>query len=156
MENVYYKAYTEIYEILNYMPISYIRKLPIELLNLFEQNRNKEYKYCVNIDKKLNEQEMLTETKSILTVLYRDYWATPEKKATIIQKEKIERELYQNELRQKYNPDDIFKNNNKPKNVIIDDDSKDNVFSNNTTIVEYKESIFRKIINRIKNIFSLH
>lgn len=156
MENVYYKAYTEIYEILNYMPISYIRKLPIELLNLFEQNRNKEYKYCVNIDKKLNEQEMLTETKSILTVLYRDYWATPEKKATIIQKERIERELYQNELRQKYNPDDIFKNNNKPKNVIIDDDSKDNVFSNNTTIVEYKESIFRKIINRIKNIFSLH
>ena len=132
MENVYYKAYTEIYEILNYMPISYIRKLPIELLNLFEQNRNKEYKYCVNIDKKLNEQEMLTETKSILTVLYRDYWATPEKKATIIQKERIERELYQNELRQKYNPDDIFKNNNKPKNVIIDDDSKDNVFSNNT------------------------
>ena len=40
MENVYYDAYTEIYEILSYMPINYIRKLPKELLSLFEQKRN--------------------------------------------------------------------------------------------------------------------
>ena len=80
MENVYYDAYTEVYEILCYMPINYIKKLPVELLNLFEQNRNKDYKYCVNTEKKINEQDMLVETKSILAVLYRDFWATPEKK----------------------------------------------------------------------------
>jgi len=111
MENVYYDAYTEIYEILSYMPINYIRKLPKELLILFEQKRNKDYKYCVDTEKKINEQEMLIETKSILAILYRDFWSTQEKKEIILQKEKIERDLYQNELRQKYNPDNIFKNN---------------------------------------------
>ena len=156
MENVYYNAYTEIYEILSYMPINYIKKLPIELLNLFEQNRNKEYKYCIDIEKKINEQEMLIETKSILAVLYRDYWATPEKKEIILQNEKNERDLYQNELRQKYNPDNIFKNSNQSQNIIQDDDSKDKTLINHVAIVEHEESILKKIINKIKNIFGLH
>ena len=156
MENVYYNAYTEIYEILSYMPINYIKKLPIELLNLFEQNRNKEYKYCIDIEKKINEQEMLIETKSILAVLYRDYWATPEKKEIILQNEKNERDLYQNELRRKYNPDNIFKNSNQSQNIIQDDDSKDKTLINHVAIVEHEESILKKIINKIKNIFGLH
>ncbi len=155
MENVY-DAYTEIYEILNYMPINYIRKLPKELLNLFEQKRNKEYKYCINTEKKISEQEMLTETKAILANLYRDFWATPEKKEIILQKEKNERDLYQNELRQKYNVDNIFKNNSQSKYIMQNDDSKDKTFSNNVAVVEYKESILKKIINKIKSIFHLH
>lgn len=157
MENVY-DAYTEIYEILNYMPINYIRKLPKELLNLFEQKRNKEYKYCINTEKKISEQEMLTETKAILANLYRDFWATPEKKEIILQKEKNERDLYQNELRKKYNIDNIFKNNSQSKYIMQNDDSKDKTFSNNVAVVEYKESIFKKIINKIKSksIFHLH
>lgn len=157
MENVY-DAYTEIYEILNYMPINYIRKLPKELLNLFEQKRNKEYKYCINTEKKISEQEMLTETKAILANLYRDFWATPEKKEIILQKEKNERDLYQNELRKKCNIDNIFKNNSQSKYIMQNDDSKDKTFSNNVAVVEYKESIFKKIINKIKSksIFHLH
>ena len=39
MENVYYNAYTEIYEILSYMPIDYIKKLSKELLLLFEHKK---------------------------------------------------------------------------------------------------------------------
>lgn len=155
MENVY-DAYTEIYEILNYMPINYIRKLPKELLNLFEQKRNKEYKYCINTEKKISEQEMLTETKAILANLYRDFWATPEKKEIILQKEKNERDLYQNELRKKYNIDNIFKNNSQSKYIMQNDDFKDKTFSNNVAVVEYKESILKKIINKIKSIFHLH
>lgn len=156
MENVYYDAYTEIYEILSYMPINYIRKLPKELLSLFEQKRNKDYKYCINTEKKINEQEMLIETKSILAILYRDFWSTPEKKEIILQKEKIERDSYQNELREKYNPDTIFKNSSKSKYITQDNDSNDKVFNNNVAMVEYKESIFKKIINKIKSIFRLH
>lgn len=156
MENVYYDAYTEIYEILSYMPINYIRKLPKELLSLFEQKRNKDYKYCINTEKKINEQEMLIETKSILAILYRDFWSTPEKKEIILQKEKIERDAYQNELREKYNPDNIFKNSSKSKYITQDNDSNDKAFNNNVAMVEYKESIFKKIINKIKSIFRLH
>lgn len=157
MGNVYYDAYTEIYEILSYMPVSYIRKLPKELLNLFEQKRNKDYKYCINKEKKINEQEMLIETKSILAILYRDFWSTPDKKEIILQKEKVERDLYQNELRQKYNPDNIFNNKSQSKRIIQDEDFNDKALSNNNiAMTQYKESILKKIINKIKNIFCLH
>ena len=157
MENVYYNAYTEVYEILSYMPINYIKKLPIELLNLFEQKRNKDYKYCVNIKKKINEQDMLDETRSILAVLYRDFWSTPKKKEKILQKEKIERDVYQNELRKKYNPDNIFQNNSQLIKRKIQDNSPDSkVFNNNVAMVEYKESILKKIMDKIKNILHLN
>lgn len=156
MENVYYNAYTEIYEILSYMPINYIKKLPKELLSLFEQKRNKDYKYCIDTNKKISEQEMLIETKSILAILYRDFWSTPEKKETILRKEKIERDLYQNELRKKYNIDNIFQNNNHLKCNIEDNISNSKVFINNMAIAEYKESILKKMMNKIKNIFRLH
>ena len=155
MENVYYNAYTEIYEILSYMPIDYIKKLPKELLLLFEQKRNKEYKYCVNTKKRLNEQEMLIETKSILAVLYRDYWATSEKKEIILQKEKSERDLYQNELKQKYNINEAFQNHSQLKHRIQGNLNNSKVDSNNVAMVEQKKSFFEKIIKNIKNIFCL-
>lgn len=155
MENVYYNAYTEIYEILSYMPIDYIKKLPKELLLLFEQKRNKEYKYCVNTEKRLNEQEMLIETKSILAVLYRDYWATSEKKEIILQKEKSERDLYQNELKQKYNINEAFQNHSQLKHRIQGDLNNSKVDSNNVAMVEHKKSFLEKIIKNIKNIFRL-
>ncbi len=155
MENVYYDAYTEVYEILCYMPINYIKKLPVELLNLFEQNRNKDYKYCVNTEKKINEQDMLVETKSILAVLYRDFWATPEKKEIILQKEKIERNVYQNELRKKYNPDNIFKKNNHAQHIVQDTISNE-VINDNVAMVEYKESFLKKFINKIKTMFYIN
>ena len=156
MENVYYNAYTEVYEILSYMPIKYIKKIPKELLNLFEQKRNKNYNYRVNIDKKICEQEMLIETKSILSNLSRDFWSTPEKKEIILQKEKIERDIYQKELREKYNPDNIFKRNNESQSILKDEVSKDEVFSNNTAMIDYKESFITKILNKIKSIFHLN
>ena len=155
MENVYYNAYTEVYEILSYLPITYVKKIPNELLNLFEQKRNKNYKYCVNTDKKIYEQEMLIETKSILSNLYRDFWATPDKKEKIIQKEKIEREIYQKELREKYNPHNIFKKNNRLQSTLNNETANDESFSNSMSIIEYKESFLNRILNKIKSIFHL-
>ena len=100
---------------------------------------------------------MLDETRSILAVLYRDFWSTPEKKEIILQKEKIERDVYQNELRKKYNPDNIFQNNSQLIKRKIQDNSTDSkVFNNNVAMVEYKESIFKKIMDKIKNILHLN
>ena len=53
---------------------------------------------------------------------------------------------YQTELREKYNPDNLFKNRQKS---VENDYAKENTMA----MVEYKESIFRKIINKIKGIF---
>lgn len=55
--------------------------------------------------------------------------------------EQIEKENYE-----KYNPENIFKNR-RQNNV------KEENISNTVAIVEYKENIFSKIINKIKAIF---
>ena len=53
---------------------------------------------------------------------------------------------YQEELRQKHNPDNIFSKKN--KNIIEIED-------NQTQLIEYKETIFRRILNKIKAIFNI-
>lgn len=53
-------------------------------------------------------------------------------------------EEYQNKLRDKYNPDNLFKRYKEEKNRIQD----------NVEMVVYKESLFKKIINKIKQRFS--
>lgn len=49
---------------------------------------------------------------------------------------------------EKYNPDDLFKNNRKQVKQ-----AETKVNTDNVSLVEYKENIFTKILNKIKNIF---
>ena len=53
---------------------------------------------------------------------------------------------HENEVREKYNPDNIFKERNKPKEKI------EKTIENNE-IVSYKESFLSKIINKLKSFF---
>jgi len=52
---------------------------------------------------------------------------------------------YQEELREKYNPDDIFKKHILEENTIKDE----------ACLVKYKESIFKRFIIKIKSIFHI-
>lgn len=49
---------------------------------------------------------------------------------------------------EKYNPDNLFKNNRKQVKQV-----ETKVNTDNVSLVEYKENIFTKILNKIKNIF---
>ena len=84
----YGNAYAEVYEILSYLDKEEYNKIPKELIEVFEENRNLEYEYEVNEEQDLTNQPMLIETKAILLNIFRDYLATPE------QSSKIKRWLY--------------------------------------------------------------
>ena len=89
---------------------------------------------------------MLPTTKEILTVLYKDYICDDLERIELEKTLKNNEKKYQEELREKYNPDNIFKN--KTKEVI------DTITENeSTSVTTYKESFFSKIINKIKLIF---
>ena len=141
MGNNYEKAYTEILEILKYLPKEEYERIPKEKILFFEENCDKNYEFKFDINKSLDEQEFLRETNAIIVVLFRDYFATD------IQKEKLQKILlenerkYQEELREKYNPDDIFKKKQ------VDVKKEENV-----QMVEYKEPILRRIVNKILEI----
>ena len=137
-------AYKEIYEILKIFPQELVSQIPQETINFFHNNMDKNYEYDISVDT-FDGQTMLEETKAILTILFRDYWATPVQREKILNYENSARDKLEEETRMKYNPDNIFKKKN----------SQDNVEKHieETAMVEYKESIFKKIINKILNIF---
>lgn len=123
-----------------------IDKIPRKFIQYLNENASKEYKCDFDYNKPLKELNLLDETRGIIGMICYNYWCVTEK-----QKEQYLKRLSQNEqqyqkiLDEKYNPDNIFENK---KLDFIENTT------NPTEITEYKESIFKKLINKIKNIFS--
>ena len=106
----YAMAYTEVIEILKYVPEEDVGKIPQEKLEFYKTNMDNGYSYKLDMTKEFEEQEMSEITKAILANIFRDYWATLYQKERIEAKEKYDLEKLEEEKREKYNPDSIFKN----------------------------------------------
>ena len=149
-------AYTEVYTISQDLNEKEYEKIPPEVIEAIEKNRNVDYEYELDNELELKEQQMLPETKAILFNLFRDYLATPEQKAKIIRMQNEARQKNELKKQQMYNVD-VFAN--KQKENMIDEQSKslqnEEVPSETMEIVEYKESIFKRILNKIKSFFGL-
>ena len=139
-------ACAEVLEIISYIPfIDYI-KIPIKKLQLFKKYAKDEIDFSYNPELSLEEQNVSEKAKTIIALLYRDYWATPLQKEKIIAKEQNDRQKFDQEKREKYSSENLFENRQKS---VQNDYAKENTMA----MVEYKESIFRRIINKIKEIF---
>lgn len=110
IDEKYAKAYKEIIEILKYVNKEDVNKIPKEMLDMFEANKDKNYTFKVDITKSLEAQNISKEAKAILANIFRDYWATNYQKDKIIKKEMNERQLLEDNKREKYNPNNLFKN----------------------------------------------
>lgn len=139
----YRNAYTEVYEILSYLDENEYNKIPNEVMEAIKLNRNLEYNYKLNEELDLQKQPMLIETKAILFNLFRDYLSTPKQKEKILRMQAEDRRKIEIEKQKMYEKRDIFKK-----------DSDDNIYKykEQTEIIKYDESIFRKMINFIKKI----
>jgi hypothetical protein len=150
MENNYPKAYTEVIEILNFVPKESVDKIPQSMLDMFKEKMDKDYNFKVDINKSFEEQELLDETKAIFANIFRDYWATPYQKERIETKEKYDWKKEEEEKKAKYNPDDIFK---KRKSVTENENIEN--YNENLPIEVKKEKFYEKIINFFKKIFHI-
>ena len=133
--NNHKNAYTEVYTILQELNEEEYNKIPPEVTQTIEANRNEDYEYFLDDELELKDQPMLPETKAILFNLFRNYLATPEQKAKIIR--------MQNEARQKneIKKQQIYSNN------VFANKTRENITANNNEtmqIVEYKENILKK------------
>ncbi len=106
----YKKAFKEVIVILKFIPKSDYNKIPKDILETMEHEQDLEYNYYVDFKHDFKEQKMSDITKAILANFYRDYWATPEERKEILDNERLQRTKTEKELREKYNPDNIFKN----------------------------------------------
>ena len=139
-------AMAEVIYYLNGIKQEDIDKIPKKFIQYLNENASKEYKCNFDYNKPLKELNLLDETRGIIGMICYNYWCVTEKqKEQYLKRLSQNEQQYQKKLDEKYNPDNIF------ENKILD-------FIENTTnpteITEYKESIFKKLINKIKSIFS--
>ena len=142
----YIKAYTEVNCLLEYLPQSYIDKLPKKLIELIKEQSDKQYYISIDTNKSLLEQDFSKKTKDLIAVIKYNYWSTDEERQQLKKIFYENENKYQKELLEKYNPNDIFKKKESKTNI------SDNI-EPNLQMVEYKENIFIRLFNKIKNIF---
>lgn len=142
MEDNYKKAYKEVVEILKFVSKENVDKIPKEMLDMFEEEQDKEYNFKVDTTKSFEEQLLLEETKAIFSNIFRDYWANDYQRKVIIEKENMDRIKWEEE---KYDPKDLFKNNQKNFNKQNNNNDKVDV---NLTVIK-KENSFKKLIDKI-------
>ena len=147
MENIEYSnSLYQINEILKYVTPNLKARIPKRIISYFETNKSTDFNWQIDKTIPLEKQDLLPTTKELLAVLYRDYMCDDIERAKL-NKVLNENEIkYQNELRGKYNPDNIFKERERS----IKTEQKE---SEKNSIVTYKESFFSRIISKIKLIF---
>ena len=142
-DKVTYKiAYTQVLEILKRLPKEEVAKIPTEEIEFLKENCDKTYKYILSPNARLEECQISRKAYAILVVYFKKYFATE------IQKQKLDVILKNNQIaiekekREKYGVDNLFK-----ENKIEQEENK------KVEIVPYKESFFKRVLNRIKKIF---
>lgn len=140
------RSYSEVYEILNILGEQFIARIPPKMYLFIDEQRDKDYiPNLLKEDGILDEQKISKKALAIFAVLNTKYFIDDEdeknKLLNIYKKNEME---YQKKIREKYNSDNIFKDNSKTK---IDSNVE------KLQIIEYKESFFSRIVNKIKSIF---
>lgn len=146
MENNLSKAYTEVLLILSYMEQKYIDMIPKKLLELFNQEKDKDYQPNINPNISLAEQNLQRKTLALLAMLNLNYWCEDEKEKQELIAIYAENDRKKEELREKYNPDNLFKKKEKEEKV---EEPKES-----TALIEYEEEkFFKRLINKIISFF---
>lgn len=133
----YAKAYTEVVAVLNNLADEEYSKIPKQEIEFYKNNMDKEYKYTLDPEKSLSEQNISIEANAILVAIFRDYFASEKQKETLNKILVDNQKKAEKEKEQKYNPYNIFSKTNEENKT-------------DTAMVEYKESILKRILGKIK------
>ena len=138
----YANAYREVLEILKYISQEDYEKIPNSKIEIFEMYQNKNYAFNYDTNKINNLTDYL-KAKTIIGILFRDYWATDEQREKIIQKQNHNRQIIEEQKRKLYDPNNLFKEKRYASNKEFEKETKE--------MIIYKESRFKKFFKKISN-----
>lgn len=146
MKREYMEAFSEVYEIFKLMPQGLLNKIPQKFYEMIKEERDEEY--LPNIKEPIENQKLKDETIILLGLIYRDFLCSSDEKKRLQEKDvrdlKETERILEAELREKYNPDNIFKKNRKE----IEPSNEE------TSMIEYKEQSFlKRLFEKIKSLF---
>ena len=153
MNTEYRKAVGEVLQVLENTEESLVDKIPKKLIELWEENAVYSPSLEIDTSKTIEEINLSEKSKDLLGMIYRNYWCDSEQRKEYDKILKNNEEKFQENVRQIYNPENIFiKNETISSNILKIKDVEESI-SNEINIVPYKESFFTKLIERIKIIF---
>lgn len=141
----YKKALAEVKEIINHSSKEITDKIPDKFWNYIINNMDLTHPVNINFYNENWEDTLLDETKAILAMVYRDYIANDDEREMLIRQEKEEEEKRERELREKYNPDNLFKNKEKEEAHDVD---------NQLIVIDYLHW-YQKIYHKILKLFGI-
>lgn len=135
------QAYSEIDEFLELLSAEQRNRIPKKLREFFKEEKDENYKKRINPQIPIKDQDLKEETLGIIAALNLQYWCeNEEEKQKLKEKYAKNEEAYQKLLKEKFNPDNIFKN----RTVNVEKEQE-----NNTQLVVYKDSIIKRVFNKI-------
>ncbi len=111
MKITYEKALAEAFAVIMKLEFSDIQKIPDEFLNTLKNNMDQEYYTTLNIDEEYIDNNLSEDTKGILGLVYRDYLTDESERKELVEGENKSEEEYQEVLRDMFQSDLVFKNN---------------------------------------------
>lgn len=145
MERIDTEALAEVDEIISMMPIEDANKIPGSFKNFIKDNKSVSYKPILRTDIPLYKQELKKDTFILCSLIYRSYLCEVEERQKLDEKDKQELEKIEQERREKYSYENLFKNNKPEKRI------QEEVQSDNVQMIEYREqNVFQKVFSKIK------
>lgn len=142
---------TEITVILENMSDDLQNRIP-KKFSIFIQNiSSATYEFKYDNTKLLKDQKLKPLTKGVISLIYRDYICSQEEKQIYIKESMEILKKQESEKREKYNPDNIFKNNkeNTSENIVKNIDVEE-------TLMEIQNGAWYKIIFiKLKNFVNI-
>ena len=145
------EASSEINEILRYLPTESVEKIPDKLRDIFNKVKKADYVSKIDPYKQLDEQELKPKTKTLLTVIYRNYWCNEEERAELDKILMENDKKYEEELRERYNPDNIFKKKEKEEQFEEVEETSLTLYDNRIWYQKafgFISNIFKRIFNK--------
>ena len=145
----YSEAAVEVLDILNHTNKEDVARIPQSFIKFLTNISSKSYKVKFNYEQPINGLNLKKQTKELLGFIYITCWCDKEEREKykkLIHESNIKNE----EIKEKYNVNDIFKNKkeNQEHKII----QNENVMK--TSIAEYKkENIFKRVLNKILSFF---
>ncbi len=145
MKIEYRQALFEVYKILENTDEEIKNKIPEKFIKFVKENMDTNYKFELEKGKELVRQNLKSETKQIIALIYKYYICGEEERKKIVEKEKID-------IRKNFYIDFNKNKKSKIKNI----QNRDEIENFETSLVEIKkEKWYKKLINKILEFFQI-
>ena len=105
----YSQSAAEVLGILEHTKKEYVNKIPKAFIEFLKNNSSKTYKSQLDYTKPISDLKLKPKTEALLGLIYMKYWAEGKDKEKFKKRVRDNENKYQENIRAKYNPDNLFK-----------------------------------------------